>query len=309
MRRRFALFLVALLGLSLAPEASGQYADSGADLAQAFDDIEHDRQEQERLQSEIEGLVAQRNAARQRLRQRVRTFYRLRRAGALPLAGGFEALLTHQARIDRLERMVRRDVRGLGELDQRVATLSEEVSATAQRLEAAERRADDARRREQAQMEQMQILSGMIEDPEAWSGPAAAGGFGIRYSDGASVGPSLASERGRLPLPVSGTVQLRDAQREGGAGLDVIAPQEARVRAVARGSVAYAAAHPGYGRLVIVSHDGDYYTVYGGLGRIAVEVGQQVDGQALLGSVGPQALFFQVRRGTRPLSARDWLGI
>lgn len=309
MRRVRLVAVLSIAGLAaVGPTARGQLASDGSRLAQAFDDAEQARAERDRLEAEIEGLVTRRNGARARLRSRVRSFYRLRRAGALPLAGGFEALLRHQARVDRLERMLLRDVRGLERLDGRVAALRDELAEAAARVEASEQRSEELRRHEQAQMEQMQILSGMIEDPAAWSGPSMGGGS-IRFSDGTPLTPGLSAERGRLPLPVSGSVQLRDAEREGGAGLEVIAEQDARVRAVARGRVAYAAAHPGYGRLVIVEHEGDYYTVYGGLGRIAIQPGDEVQRETLLGTVGAQALFFQVRRGTRPLSAREWLGI
>ncbi len=304
------LAAVGLLGLSAQAESQLGVEARGSALAQALDDAESARNEQSRLEGELEALVGRRNGARQRLRSHVRTFYRLRRAGALPLAGGFEALLTHQARVDRLERMVQRDVDGLRRMDSRVGELRGSVAQVAGRIEALDARAEELRAEEQAQLDQMEILSGMIEDPAAWSGPAmGGGGFGIRYSDGAPLPGGLASERGRLPLPVSGSVQLRDAQREGGAGLDVLAELDARVRAVAPGRVAYAAAHPGYGRLVILEHPGEYFTVYGGLGRVTVQTGDAVPREAVLGVVGPQALFFQVRRGTRPLSAREWLGI
>ncbi|MGE0786858.1 MAG: murein hydrolase activator EnvC [Sandaracinaceae bacterium] len=308
------------------PEASAQlgqpFVEPGAgSLAQALDDVEHARSERSRVESELEGLAARRNAARQHLRERVRAFYRLRRAGALPLAGGFEALLRHQARVDRLERIVRRDLRNVTELDHRLTALRDEASALADRLEASERRAASLREHEQQQMDQMQILSGMIADPAQYaaaqqpggqwsSAPGTTGpGFGIRYADGTPTEGSFAARRGHLDLPVMGSVTLRDAEREGGTGLEIVAAEGSPVRAVARGRVAFASAHPGYGRLVIVAHDGEHYTVYGGLGRIASQVGADVEQETLIGTVGAQTLFFQVRRGTRALAAREWLGI
>ncbi|HBQ17679.1 MAG TPA: peptidase, partial [Myxococcales bacterium] len=56
-------------------------------------------------------------------------------------------------------------------------------------------------------------------------------------------------------------------------------------------------------------HGDGHYTVYGGLGAVAVQVGQQVPANTPLGTVGGQPLFFQVRRGTRALDARAWLGL
>ena len=68
------------------------------------EEVERVRTRRARLDAEVEGLIGRRDGARRRIRDRVRALYRLRRAGVLPLAGGFEALLRHLARVDRLER-------------------------------------------------------------------------------------------------------------------------------------------------------------------------------------------------------------
>ena len=73
--------------------------------------------------------------------------------------------------------------------------------------------------------------------------------------------------------------------------------------------MAFAHTHATYGRLVIVDHGGSYFTIYGGLGRIDVSVGQSLSRGGVIGTLDGSALFFQVRRGTRALPARAWLGI
>lgn len=153
------------------------------------------------------------------------------------------------------------------------------------------------------------MLSEMIDDPVGFSGPSMGSGFGVRLTEPPPGGFQLAADRGRLPLPVAGSAEVRDAAREGGAGLELVVASGVTVRAVAPGRVSFAAEHPAYGRLVIVDHTDGHYTVYGGLGVVAVQPGGQVQRGSVLGAVGPQPVFFQVRRGTRPLPAREWLGI
>src|SRR5262245_48425327 len=101
-------------------------------------------------------------------------------------------------------------------------------------------------------------------------------GFGIRLSGEPPARPSFEGLHGRLPMPVSGTVRMSDAEREGGEGVELAGTVGLSVRAVAAGAVSYAAMHPSYGSLVIVDHGDSYYSVYGGLGTVAVRVGQQV---------------------------------
>jgi septal ring factor EnvC (AmiA/AmiB activator) len=276
-------------------------------IAEAMDRLERATAQRERVEAEIEGMVAQRNAARRRVRERLRALYRMKRAGMLPLAGGLHALLRHQSRVERLERMVVRDAGALRTLRRRVDALRDRTARLAGEEERARQRVSALRERERAQRQELAILERMIEDPAAWSGPSS--GFGIRLSGGADDGAGFEARRGHLPLPVAGSAQLRDAEREGGAGVELSATPGVTVRAVGPGRVAFAARHPGYGELVILDHGRDHYTVYGGLGAVAVSSGATVAADAVLGTVGEQPLFFQVRRGTRPLPAREWLGI
>jgi septal ring factor EnvC (AmiA/AmiB activator) len=253
--------------------------------------------ERQRVDAEVHGLLTERGATQRRLRSRVNALYRMRRAGLLPLAGGFDALLRHQSRVERLERMVTRDVEALHALQTRITALQAETARLATETERADRELAALRERR-----------GVIErvQASAWAAPSV-------YADVQPLDapPSLGfvHQRGQLPLPVSGSVRLQEAEREGGAGLDVLAPAGVPVRSVAAGRVAYAAPHPTYGRLVIVDHGEGFYTVYGGLGGITASVGQTVAPSSVIGSSAGLPVFFQVRQGTRPLSAREWLGL
>ncbi|MBW2235887.1 MAG: peptidoglycan DD-metalloendopeptidase family protein [Deltaproteobacteria bacterium] len=96
-------------------------------------------------------------------------------------------------------------------------------------------------------------------------------------------------------------------------GLDFEAPRGMDVRAVAAGHVAFAGWFRGYGRLLILDHGDRYFTVYGHLDDIGVQVGQAVASRHVLGSAGDTGslagprLYFEVRRGRESLNPRRWL--
>jgi len=305
--RRVVLGSIALCLAGSVP-AAGQLA-SDPYAATATHDVASLRVDRERVDAEVGALERQHATSRQRLRARVRALYRLRRAGSLPLSEGFDAMLRHQSRLERLERLVARDARAFRTIGRRVRSLREEADRLAAEQERAERELAAARARQQSQAEQLAMLSEMIEDPTAWSGASVGDGFGLRLSDPPSLGYRLSDHRGALPLPVGGSAEVRDAEREGGAGLEMTAGAGVSVRAVGPGRVSYAARHPAYGNLVIVDHGDGHYSIYGGLGAVGVESGAEVARGAVLGAIGPQPLFFQIRRGTRPLPTRQWLGI
>jgi murein DD-endopeptidase MepM/ murein hydrolase activator NlpD len=90
------------------------------------------------------------------------------------------------------------------------------------------------------------------------------------------------------------------------------APTGTPVRAAAAGRVAFSDRQGTYGRMVIVDHGNGYTTLYGGLGAVQVQVGDTLSQGARLGAIGndfsPPALLFEVRRGSRSLPPRAWLG-
>ncbi|MEZ4250934.1 MAG: hypothetical protein R3B99_22155 [Polyangiales bacterium] len=87
--------------------------------AEVNDPVAEAESEKVRLEAEVAALAEQRAHTEESLRARARALYRLRRSGMLPVAGGFEALLGHLSRVERLERMVSRDVRSSRFLRQR----------------------------------------------------------------------------------------------------------------------------------------------------------------------------------------------
>ena len=95
-------------------------------------------------------------------------------------------------------------------------------------------------------------------------------------------------------------------------GIEIGAMDGAPVTAVHPGTVDYADQFSGFGNLVIVDHGGNYFSLYGYLGSIAVTSGEHVDAGMELGRVGTAptggaALYFEMRVDGRSVDPIQWL--
>jgi murein DD-endopeptidase MepM/ murein hydrolase activator NlpD len=239
--------------------------------------------EQQTDRSEL-GRVGEQLAVRHaRVLARGRAFYRLTRAGLLPIGGGFGSLVTHAMRVERIRRVL------ASEIDE----------------EAAQAAAQDEQRRQAAFEKAFETSTGAgggyVAVTGALSPDTPAGGF--------------ATARGRLLLPLVGRAEINPARREGteGAGLELRAAAGSPVRAVFAGRVIFADRYGPYGRLVILDHGDHYYTVSGNLDEIDVKIGQDVGAGERIGTVGDDGrgamLYFEVRHGSRTIPPKEWLGI
>jgi septal ring factor EnvC (AmiA/AmiB activator) len=134
-------------------------------------------------------------------------------------------------------------------------------------------------------------------------------------------GPSFASLRHALSPPVDvpmarGFGRVIDEEfftETFRKGVEYDAPRGTPVRAVADGHVRYAGWFRGFGRLVILDHGDEYFSVSGHLSEMAVAVGDRVNAGDLIGEVGDTGslggtqLYFEIRRGSDPLDPSEWL--
>lgn len=122
--------------------------------------------------------------------------------------------------------------------------------------------------------------------------------------------------KGYLPYPVKGDIVLHyradaDPPREG-VGFSLAS--EAPVRAVSWGKVVYNDMLRGFGRVVIIYHGQQFYSLYAYLARSTVSVGQDVEKGERIGRAGfyPQAetsgLYFELRQGKKNLNPEEWFG-
>lgn len=131
----------------------------------------------------------------------------------------------------------------------------------------------------------------------------------------------FAAQRGRLPWPTRGRVEVGFGKRVDPAsnvvlvsnGLDIRAGATEPVRGVFAGQVVYADNFEGFGRLLIVAHDGGWFTLYAHLASFAVRVGDAVAQHQVIGFVGETGstkgpyLYFEVRKGRKPVDPMRWL--
>lgn len=129
------------------------------------------------------------------------------------------------------------------------------------------------------------------------------------------------SLKGRLPWPVQGEViqgfgQFRHP-RFGtvteNLGIDIRAPMGAPVQAVCEGRVSAITWQRARGNIVLISHEGGYYTVYTHLADIYVTAGQEVSAGQVIGTVGDTGslegpkLHFEIWHNTENLNPEAWL--
>ncbi len=128
----------------------------------------------------------------------------------------------------------------------------------------------------------------------------------------------FSAHKGRLTWPVAGALLHDFGQPRAGGQLKwngvVLGAQRGReVRAVYHGRVAFADWLAGMGLLVIVDHGEGYLTLYGYNETLLKKAGDWVapgDVIATVGDSGGQSqvgLYFELRRGTRPVNPQQWV--
>lgn len=270
-----------------------------------------DKQELNRLSSRI-------GASRAHVIEHGRAYYKMTRAGLLPLGGGFDVLVTYAMHVERARRILSSDV----EEDDRLHVRATEIAADLERVArdrlalASQRTAMDAARIAMADEVRRQAAFDKAFQSSTGAGSGYVpvyGGNGAVDPDGTNAG--FATARGRLLFPVVGRADVQAAHREGtdGPGLEVHAPVGSVVRAVFSGRVAFADRYGPYGRIVILDHGDHYYTVSGDLDEIDVKIGESVSAGERIGTVGDDGqgamLYFEVRHGSQTVAPAAWLGL
>jgi septal ring factor EnvC (AmiA/AmiB activator) len=127
---------------------------------------------------------------------------------------------------------------------------------------------------------------------------------------------AFAKLRGQLAWPVEGKLVARYGEtRAGGVkwnGVLVAADRGTPVHAVYHGRVAYADWLPGLGLLLIIDHGNGYLSLYAHNERLYAAAGAQVRAGDTVAGVGDSGgrsqdeLYFEIRRGGKPVDPRPW---
>jgi len=298
------------------------------------------------LRSEIQSLEDQRSSQEGALARRLRAMYRMHvEGGALPvLLGGDDPVaravaLRHLTSLAALDARLIQEYRGTtdrlenrkGREESRQRELAA-LRAEAQR-EQAEFDRDAAKRRtlvarvrdERAYHERMvgelteasRKLEAFIRTLQARQRRLAR----IPPKGEQRPGVGFAGLRGRLPWPTEGRIVVsfgarvhpRFGTRTFRNGVDIDAAEGKDVFAVYGGQVIYTGWFKGYGNLIIVDHEHEYYTLYAHIAEIGVKEGEEVRQGQRIGTVGDTGslegprLYFEVRHQGRPQNPEQWL--
>ena len=128
---------------------------------------------------------------------------------------------------------------------------------------------------------------------------------------------SFASRKGKMALPVAGTIVNRYGSQRSNAklkwnGVFIAADQGEPVQAVHYGRVVFADWLRGFGLMIIVSHGEGYMSLYGHNQVLYKETGDWVsagDSIATVGDSGGQSqmgLYFEIRQSGKPTNPQQW---
>jgi septal ring factor EnvC (AmiA/AmiB activator) len=305
------------------------------ELRQARADEERAAAELARLNEELSRLESEEQAEQPALRARLVELYKLGQ-------GGYARLLlsTSEARsVGQASRMVaaiaRRDrdrmaahQRRVGELKQTGVALEERRAQLASSRAAAERAQGGAA----AALQKHEALISDIDRRRDLNAQLAGELLSTQQRlqttlrdlpSSASATPTapatqpFAALRGELDWPGLGPLRHRFGPSPASAGsspngIEITTQVGTQVRAVEQGTVAFADTFAGYGKLVIVDHGEQVFSLYGHLLDISVARGARVSradpiGTAGFALLGVPGLYFELRVDGQPVNPLQWL--
>ncbi len=160
--------------------------------------------------------------------------------------------------------------------------------------------------------------SGIVDESNAENSPDLSGNYDVDLSTENFA--SFEVLKGRLNWPVKGGKIIRSVGENRNAklktvtlnyGVDIRIPKSEPVKAVADGVVSAIEFIPGYGSVIIITHKGDYRTVYSHLSEIYVNEGDHVKLGTLIAKVGESLegyiLHFEIWNARNNQNPEVWL--
>jgi len=144
--------------------------------------------------------------------------------------------------------------------------------------------------------------------------------MGVEYSLNSSTFSSFIELKGNMLWPLhNGKIVKRFGQNRNvelktvtvNYGIDISSKKDPNVRCVAEGIVSVIDWLPGYGSVIIVSHKGDYRTVYGHLAEIYIDEGDKVATGKVIAKIGEsvdgKVLHFEIWNSRTNQNPENWL--
>lgn len=139
----------------------------------------------------------------------------------------------------------------------------------------------------------------------------------LNYRLKLSRGGAFKELKGRLPSPVDAAPAQGFGKTEGpaGRGVSFKLPENTPVKSIFWGKVVHDDVLRGFGRVVIVYHGDDYYSLYAYLSQSLTALGREVEKGEPLGLTGfypgvnGPGLYFELRFKQKAINPEDWLAL
>ena len=200
-----------------------------------------------------------------------------------------------------------------------------ESASLVARLEKDRRKYQDELRKKNREVEALNreiaaIIRKATAKPKSGSKSSSKGGKTTSTAVDETLSKNFASNKGRLPWPVEGTViesygqhyhpVYKNVKLPFNNGVTLAVSRGAQAHAVFDGTVAQVVVIPGYNQCVLVQH-GSYFTFYCKLKSVTVKAGEKVKTGQALGTVdtlsGEDQFHFQLWQERTPQNPENWL--
>ena len=165
-----------------------------------------------------------------------------------------------------------------------------------------------------------EIIRKATAKPKSGGKSTAKGGKTTSTAVDETLSKNFASNKGRLPWPVEGTViesygqhyhpVYKNVKLPFNNGVTLAVSRGAQAKAVFDGTVSQVVVIPGYNQCVLVQH-GSYFTFYCKLKSVTVKAGEKVKTGQVLGTVdtlsGEDQFHFQLWQERTPQNPENWL--
>ena len=200
-----------------------------------------------------------------------------------------------------------------------------ESASLVARLEKDRRKYQDDLRKKNREVEALNreiaaIIRKATAKPKSGSKSSSKGGKTTSTAVDETLSKNFASNKGRLPWPVEGTViesygqhyhpVYKNVKLPFNNGVTLAVARGAQAKAVFDGTVSQVVVIPGYNQCVLVQH-GSYFTFYCKLKSVTVKAGEKVKTGQVLGTVdtlsGEDQFHFQLWQERNPQNPESWL--
>ena len=337
-KRRLAQYEREEHGLFEAIEAVDRAARAlRADAARAAREVEQAQREVQALGVQVEAIEGRIAKTERALAQRAVALYKAGEVGPLRLVFSEGSLADRVARVQAVQLLFDHDQRLIdryeGERAELLVARASAAEAAARREAARERLELRSQELEAERRGKRELLvrvrqdrareRALLNELEAAARALESTLDDLRRDPSRDAAGRFAAGRGRLVPPVSGTItrsfgrvvdeEYRTQTFRKGVDFEVALGEP--VYAVAGGEVRFADWFRGYGRMVILDHGDEYFTVSGHLDEISVAVGEQLSAGDPIGTAGETGsltgplLYFEIRKGSEAQDPAAWLRV